>query len=130
MEAMTEYAGLFIKFTERAGAAPGQPGYVVVNKDNANVMPGATFAKTLQQAMRMIDVYRVVDGDGQKFWHLLRAIQRGADAESQAVELLTRIAEASDACPMNNIRMWARQARDLMKHGKVLTVYDRERLGE
>lgn len=73
----TEYAGLFVKFTKCAGAAPGQPGYVVVDEHDCNVMPGATFGRTREEALQLIDVYRAVDGDGQKFWHLLRAIQRG-----------------------------------------------------
>jgi hypothetical protein len=72
----TEYAGLFVRYTERAGAAPGEPGYVVIDENGANVMPGATYSKTREGALRLIDVYRAVDGDGKKFWHLLRAIQR------------------------------------------------------
>jgi hypothetical protein len=74
-------------------AQPGCPephGWVVTGQHNCNVMPGATWAKSKDEALGLIDVYCAVGGKpdfdwgltdeanivGQRFWHLLRAIQR------------------------------------------------------
>lgn len=48
----------------------------VVTERGANVMPGATWAHTQDEAMLMIDCYVAADRDGSRFWHMLRAIQR------------------------------------------------------
>lgn len=51
-------------------------GWVVTQPGKGNVMPGATWAKSINEALQLIDVYIVVDGDANKFWHMLKAIQR------------------------------------------------------
>jgi hypothetical protein len=76
-----EYAGYRIKPKQDFGSgfwdAPTRrhvkEGWVIV-KDGCNAMPGATWAHNLAEAHQMIDVLEAVGGDGQKFWHLLRAI--------------------------------------------------------
>jgi hypothetical protein len=79
---MTEYAGFHIKpkrdfgesgFYDSKTRRNVKEGWVVV-KDGCNPMPGATWAHTQAEATQMIDVFMAVDQDGQKFWHLLRAI--------------------------------------------------------
>ena len=71
---VTEYAGFYVHRKQI-----GQ-GYVVTDNREfgrgTNVMPGAVYFDSEGAALQAIDVYRVVDGDGAKFWHLLRAIQR------------------------------------------------------
>lgn len=47
----------------------------VICKGGCNAMPGATWASSQRDAMMLISVLEAVGGDGQKFWHLLRAIQ-------------------------------------------------------
>lgn len=47
-----------------------------VTRDGANILPGATFGRSENEALQLADVYQVADGDAGKFWHLLRAIQR------------------------------------------------------
>jgi hypothetical protein len=78
----TEYAGFYIKpkrdfgesgFYDSKTRRNVKEGWVIV-KDGCNVMPGATWAHTQAEANQMIDVFMAVDQDGQKFWHLLRAI--------------------------------------------------------
>lgn len=66
---MIEYAGLFVR--EKSDGS-----FVVTDQLGANVMPGATYFATEEAALQAIDVFKVVDGDGPKFWHLLRAVQR------------------------------------------------------
>lgn len=78
-----EYAGYWIKPKLDFGSDAGfwdaptrrhvKEGWVIV-KDGCNAMPGATWAHNLAEAHQMIDVLEAVGGDGQKFWHLLRAI--------------------------------------------------------
>lgn len=71
-----EYAGLTIK--------PGREGKEIawrVLRDGANVMPGATWGRTEEEAMQLADVWLAVEEDSQRFWHLLRAIQRQARIE-------------------------------------------------
>lgn len=65
-----EYAGLTI----REGAEGKW--HVLDSSGMINVLPGATFAGSEQQAMMLADVYLAADKDPQRFWHLLRAIQR------------------------------------------------------
>lgn len=79
-DVVADYAGFYIQFAERAGAAPGRPGFVVVDPKASlvNVLPAATYAKTPEGAKQLIDVFLAVGQNGQAFWHLLRAIQRGA----------------------------------------------------
>lgn len=38
-------------------------------------VPGASSFATEDEALRAVAVMNVVDGDGQKFWHLWRAIK-------------------------------------------------------
>lgn len=76
-----EYAGFWIKPKKDFGSgfwdAPTRrhvkEGWVIC-KDGCNAMPGATWAHNLAEAHQMIDAFMAVDCDGQKFWHLLRAI--------------------------------------------------------
>jgi len=63
-----EYDGLVIK--------QGADNKWYVTRDGANILPGATFARSEDKALQLADVYLVADGDAGKFWHLLRAIQR------------------------------------------------------
>lgn len=63
-----EYAGYVIK-------PPNRDGKVIVTKDGANIMPGATWFRNADDAHAAIDILEAVGGDGQKFWHLLRALQ-------------------------------------------------------
>jgi hypothetical protein len=46
-------------------------GFVVV-KGGSNVMPGATWFRTIESAKHAIDVFIDVDGDAHKFWTRLR----------------------------------------------------------
>jgi hypothetical protein len=65
------YAGLTIK--------PGYEGNQIVWRvleNGMNILPGATYGHTEEQALQLADVLLAVDRDGAKFWHLLRAIQR------------------------------------------------------
>jgi hypothetical protein len=77
-----EYAGFLIKpkrdfgstgFYDEKTRRTVKEGWVIV-KDGCNAMPGATWAHNVAEAHQLIDVLMAVDGDGQKFWHLLRAI--------------------------------------------------------
>lgn len=73
----TEYAGLYVcESRERPGH------YIVSDKPEhgCNIAPGATFFPSRGEALRAIDILRVVDGDAQKFWHLLKAIKGYSDA--------------------------------------------------
>ena len=67
-----DYAGMFV-FERTDGE-----GYIVSDQRDGltNAMPGATYFATMEAAMQAIDVFKTVDGDGDKFWHLLRAVQR------------------------------------------------------
>lgn len=77
----TEYAGFYVKpkrdfgsgFWDSKTQRHVKEGWVIV-KDSCNAMPGATWAHTKAEASQMIDVFMAVGEDGQKFWHLLRAI--------------------------------------------------------
>ena len=82
----SEYAGLWVKPKLDFGSpelntayvqegCPEAHGRVVVEK-GCNVLPGATWAKSREEALTLIDVFLAADRNGQKFWHLLRAIQR------------------------------------------------------
>lgn len=66
----SEYAGYTIK--------EGREGAWLLLKDGANVMPAAAGPLTRDDCFMAADVLKVIDGDGQKFWHLWRAI-RGTD---------------------------------------------------
>jgi hypothetical protein len=76
-----EYAGFTIKpkldfgsgFWDAPTRRHVKEGWVIV-KGGCNAMPGATWAHNLAEAHQMIDAFMAVDCDGQKFWHLLRAI--------------------------------------------------------
>lgn len=71
---------------------PKAHGWVVTGEHGCNVMPGCTWAKSKEEALTLIDVYAAVGGKpdfewaltneardvGQRFWHLLRAVQRTA----------------------------------------------------
>ena len=94
------YSGFTIKRSTDFGIGddpkPGEHGWVIV-KDGCNAMPGATWAHTVKGAHQLIDVYLAVGGadlppysgaedarkahhaHGQRFWHLLRAIQAGSN---------------------------------------------------
>jgi hypothetical protein len=50
-------------------------GWVIV-KDHCNIMPGATWARTQDEALHMINCFIAVGEDAQKFWGLLRAIAK------------------------------------------------------
>jgi hypothetical protein len=63
-----EYAGFTIR--------ESRDGKFIVTENGANIMPGATYGRTEEEALQLVDVLLAVDRDGQKFWHLLRAIQR------------------------------------------------------
>ena len=49
----------------------------VVTKGGVNVMPGATWFRTVEDALDGIAAYIVVDGDGDKFWALMRLAKVG-----------------------------------------------------
>lgn len=68
MDTHIEYAGLTIK--------EGHDGKWYVTENGANILPGATYGTSEEQALQLADVLLAVDRDGQRFWHLLRAIQR------------------------------------------------------
>jgi len=68
MTTTIEYAGLTIK--------PGHESNWYVTEGGANILPGATYGRSEQEALQLADVLLAVDRDSQKFWHLLRAIQR------------------------------------------------------
>ena len=70
-----EYAGLTIREgTERIGNETVPAWRVLEN--GANILPGATWGRSEEEALQLADVLLAVDRDPQKFWHLLRAIQR------------------------------------------------------
>lgn len=77
-----EYAGFWIKpkrdfgetgFYDSKTRRNVKEGWVIC-KGGCNAMPGATWAHNLAEAHQMIDAFMAVGEDGQKFWHLLRAI--------------------------------------------------------
>ena len=70
-----EYAGFVVKPKLDMGGWPDKHGWVVTDDIGCNAMPGATWAKTQEQAIHLIDVFLAVEQDGQRFWHLLRAIR-------------------------------------------------------
>ena len=72
---INEYAGLYV---HRSYQPDSKDAFVVGDRreGGVNIMPGATWFHTREEALQAIDIYRVVDGDSQKFWHLLRAIAR------------------------------------------------------
>lgn len=71
------YADLTIKpGHERTGTEWSVVWRVLDESGTINILPGATFARSENEAMMLADVYLAVDGDAPKFWHLLRAIQR------------------------------------------------------
>lgn len=92
----TSYAGFTVKPKHDMGGWPTQDGcpephgWVVTGEHGCNALPGATWSKDRDGALAMIDVYCAVGGQpdhqwalsdearvvGQRFWHLLRAIQR------------------------------------------------------
>lgn len=49
-------------------------GWVVV-ENGCNALPGATWAKTQEQAIGLISVFLAVDRDPDKFWHMVHAIK-------------------------------------------------------
>lgn len=72
------YAGFKIQESDRCGAAPGQHGWQV-SRDGVNPLPGGTYGTSRESALQLVDVFCAVDDSldpGQRFWHLLRAIQR------------------------------------------------------
>ncbi len=50
-------------------------GRVLVTKGGVNVMPGATWFRSMVDARAGVDILEAVEGDGQRFWHLMRALQ-------------------------------------------------------
>ena len=75
----TEYAGYCVKQMTR-GEFEGR--FLVMDlKRTMNMAPGATHFATYEDAMQVVDILKVVDGDGQKFWHLLRAINKRVAAD-------------------------------------------------
>ena len=86
---ISEYAGLFVHahYSRDPYDGPDLLQYIVGDQRDGgvNIMPGATWFRTREDAMQAIDIYRVVDGDSQKFWHLMRAIHPQLTHE-QAVE--------------------------------------------
>jgi len=71
MKSYTEYAGLYVIDSNE------HPGCYLISdapEHGCNMAPGATYFASKEDALRAIDILKVVDGDGQKFWHLLRAI--------------------------------------------------------
>lgn len=66
----TEYAGMWVRLR------PDGRYHVTDEGGFTNLAPGATNFETREDALTAIDILRVVDGDGAKFWHLLRALQR------------------------------------------------------
>ncbi len=67
------YAG----FTIKPGYERDQIVWRVLGPEgHTNMLPGATYGRSEEEALQLADVLLAVDGDGQKFWHLLRAIQR------------------------------------------------------
>ncbi len=68
----TQYAGLFVCPSRE------RPGHYIITdapKGGCNMAPGALFFPTEAEALRGIDILRVVDGDGSKFHHLWSAIK-------------------------------------------------------
>lgn len=49
----------------------------VVTKDGVNVMPGAAWFRTVEEALDGIAAYIVADGNGDKFWALMRLAKVG-----------------------------------------------------
>ena len=47
---------------------------------------------------------------------------------AQVLELLDRIGSSGPAVPASSLQMWARQAADIARHGRVLTVAERDQL--
>ena len=81
----TDYAGFRIKakkdFGEHGFWEPKirdniKEGWVVT-RGGCNPMPGGTWGRTQKEAQQLIDVFLAVEEDGQRFWHLLRAINAG-----------------------------------------------------
>jgi len=97
MRSHTEYAGMYVIDSRE------HPGCYLISdapEGGCNIAPGATYFKSREDALQAIDILKVVDGDGQKFWHLLRAIDRGRPPETRELELLRELAqygERSDA---------------------------------
>lgn len=90
MSTEIEYAGLKI----REGA--NGRWYVLDGEGFANVLPGATWGRTQEQALQLADVYKATGGNAALFWHLLRAIQRQervGNAEEEYVEQLRQADE-------------------------------------
>lgn len=80
----TTYAGFTVRPKRDMGGWPTQEGcpephgWVVTPESQAiiNALPGATWSASVNGALTLIDVFLAVEQDGQRFWHLLRAIQR------------------------------------------------------
>ncbi len=54
-------------------------GYIISDSDGiCNVMPGATWAQTLEQAVQMIDHYILADGNADVFWRLVHDAKQAA----------------------------------------------------
>lgn len=71
-----EYAGFTVKPKKDMHGWKETHGWVVTDGGIVNVLPAATWAKSMDEALGLIDCFLAVDQDGQKFWHLLRAIKR------------------------------------------------------
>lgn len=63
-----EYAGYRIP-------EPNDQGKVIVTRNGTNPMPGATWFRTQEDAKAGVDILEAVGRDGQRFWHLMRALQ-------------------------------------------------------
>lgn len=52
-----------------------------------NAMPGATWFQTVEDAEQGIDVFLAAGQDAQRFWHLMRAINRPQDKHKQPAQV-------------------------------------------
>lgn len=100
----TEYAGLYVS------AHLARPNiykdeevlqYTVGDRreGGVNIMPGATWFRTREEALQAIDVYKTVDGDAQKFWHLWRAIHPRPTHEEAVAKYEAEQAKSSPHAP-------------------------------
>lgn len=78
----TEYCGYTVQPKRDFGGKPVlldgeciEMGFVVT-KGGMNVMPGATWFRTVDDAMDGIAAYIVAEGDAEKFWALMRLTRR------------------------------------------------------
>ena len=51
-------------------------GWLCIHHKNGHVMPGAAWAKNVEQACRMIDCYISAEGDSDRFWSLMHLTKK------------------------------------------------------